>query len=814
MDLSNLYQAQYEEEELSDCIARGEAMSNLINAGLELDLNAPRAHRIIMGALEPIANRIEELSAVSRPGVGGAYREWIRSLPPLVGALLSVHVCISTSMAHGHSIRAQTLFGRVGRRWVMESRIRAAIKVNPMYMRVLEERIDKGSYNTLFWKRKAYNRAVENVLLLHDEPDLSASEYVQIGKYGVDAVWEAGLISKVNVDRSARYIVNPEIADYIMDVQEGDVLQVIAKQDTVMIHPPKTWKSVYDGGYLSPNRRKLFPMIQMSKVRKSIRQDIKENVNTETTPEVFKCLNFLQSVPYELHIPTRSLIMRIWESGGGALGVCTKEPPKCPEYPFSSKLDESIATDTELAVLRDWKAEAHDVLSSQMKEWKRDIQDMSYLVKSIRRPNQALWYPAFADTRGRMYYRGYPNPQGADFAKGVLTFNRKKPLGKRGMYWLKVHIANSAGFDKGTFDERVQWVDDNWKIISSALDCPEDASEVFIESPCVMFQAAWELREALRSRNPYEYLCSTPVHMDATMSGGQHFSMLLRDEVGGFLTNLVPNSGGKQDLYMDVAARATKLIQDDLRSTDPGIRRVAKWALSIGISRSMAKKPCMVQLYNAAFITMARHIQLTIQEEIDSKGLEWSDKALAFSDSSYITTQLIRGLNEAVPSAVAGMVFLKDVAREVGKDKPMSWVTPSGFRAYHDYAGHVDKKATLYAGGVTRLVIRNWSEDMDIRRTINAISPNFIHSMDASHAAITANRMNELGCDFVSIHDSFGTHPSDVDTLHRVIRESMRDMYKTDVLGNFLRDTGASTALPPVGNLDIEDIIHAKYMFC
>lgn len=814
MDLSNLYQTQYEDEEVSDCVARGEAMADLINAGLKVDLSSPRIHRLIMGALSTIADRITDLASETRPGVGGAYREWVRALPPLVGALLSVHVCVTAGMAHGQSVRAQTLFGRLGKRWVMEAQIRAAIKVNPMYMRKIEERMNKGEYDSPHWRRKVYNWSIENVLLNQDEPDLSAAEYAQIGKYGVDAVWEAGLISRVNIDKSVRYIVSPEVEDYIMNVPESDVLRVVAKQDTVMIHPPKPWASVYGGGYLSAGRQKLFPMMQMNKVRKSIRRTIKEEVTADTAPNVFKCINFLQSVPYELHVPTRSLIMRIWETGGGALGVCTKEPPKCPEYPFSSKLDESIATPTELAVLKDWKAAAHDVLSIQMKEWKRDIQDVSYLVKSLRRPNQALWYPAFTDTRGRMYYRGYPNPQGADFSKGVLSFHRKKPLGKRGLYWLKVHIANSAGFDKATFDERVAWVDDNWKIIADALDCPEDAPEVFTDSPCVMFQAAWELREALRTRNPAEYCTGTPVHMDATMSGGQHFSMLLRDEIGGFLTNLVPNSGGKQDLYMDVAARATRHIQEDLRHQDPDIRRVAKWALSVGISRNMAKKPCMVQLYNAAFITMARHIQITVQEEIDARGIEWSDTALAFSDSSYITTKLNQGLNEAVPAIVQGMEFLKDVARQVGKDKPMSWVTPSGFRAYHDYAGHVDKRVKLYAGGITSIVMRDWLEEMDVRRVVNAIAPNFIHSMDATHACITASRMQDLGCDFVSIHDSFGTHPSDVDTLHKVIRESMRDMYKTDILGNFLRDTGSTVDRPSVGKLDIEDIVNAKYMFC
>ena len=33
------------------------------------------------------------------------------------------------------------------------------------------------------------------------------------------------------------------------------------------------------------------------------------------------------------------------------------------------------------------------------------------------------------------------------------------PLGKRGLRWLKIHLANLYGYDKATFDERSQFVD-------------------------------------------------------------------------------------------------------------------------------------------------------------------------------------------------------------------------------------------------------------------------------------------------------------------------------------------------------------------
>jgi DNA-directed RNA polymerase len=37
-------------------------------------------------------------------------------------------------------------------------------------------------------------------------------------------------------------------------------------------------------------------------------------------------------------------------------------------------------------------------------------------------------------------------------------FSEAKPLGERGLRWLKIHLANLYGFDKGDFNERVNFV--------------------------------------------------------------------------------------------------------------------------------------------------------------------------------------------------------------------------------------------------------------------------------------------------------------------------------------------------------------------
>ena len=81
--------------------------------------------------------------------------------------------------------------------------------------------------------------------------------------------------------------------------------------------------------------------------------------------------------------------------------------------------------------------------------------------------------------------------------------------------------------------------------------------------------------------------------MDATCSGLQHFSALLRDPVGASFVNLVDEAqcGPKQDIYSKVATNALRSLQRDLEDEDSTVRAMAQWWFDLGIDRGMAKKP-------------------------------------------------------------------------------------------------------------------------------------------------------------------------------------------------------------------------------
>src|SRR5882762_228911 len=92
-----------------------------------------------------------------------------------------------------------------------------------------------------------------------------------------------------------------------------------------------------------------------------------------------------------------------------------------------------------------------------------------------------FYLPHNLDFRGR----AYPIPPnlnhiGDDLSRGLLIFGETKPLGERGLRWLKIHLANLYGFDKGNFDEREKFVAQNLDDIYDSAENPLEVCSINI----------------------------------------------------------------------------------------------------------------------------------------------------------------------------------------------------------------------------------------------------------------------------------------------------------------------------------------------
>lgn len=811
-------QLQYELDH--DAAAAAARLEQLQQDALNGDVTLPKASRFIGRAYAAVKQSMEEAKAVPRRGPGAKFGKWLKALDTDVASVLAIRECITHLTGQKHRakpVTIQVLAGAMGRLFELEIRIKEAQTVNPVYMDKIHEQVKERKTSSKHHLAGVYGKAYEQVMKDHADSKLSATEVVQLGKFGVQACIDAGLVVHVKAYGSKGklfyYEMADEVTEYLHGYDNSDVSSVIDTCAGLMQCPPDEWTSLLGGGYLSSRRKQHAPLVSLHGIRKSERQRLRALFTAENMPMVFEVANYLQSIPMELHQPTLARIKRSWQLGGGDMGIPKRSPPPKPVCPLPESWSKADGTEEELAVFGEWKRKAAAWYDLK-REWSARVREIGGFIKTAQRPSGAVWLPVFADTRGRWYYRGSPNPQGSDLAKAALHFHEKKPLGKRGLYWLKVAVANSFGFDKERFDKRAEWTDLHWESILRALPAPEDHADVFgHDAPWVMYSAAYELAAALQSDGPESYCTGVPVHMDATCSGLQHLSAILLDPVGGQYVNLFDENfvGPKQDIYSKVGTETIKAVELDLTSECPLTASYAALWLSLGIPRDMAKTPVMTYVYGATLRGTSEFVQNKAEDLFGA----FPEDVSGYKASMYLAKKLFQGIEATVPAAAELMRWLRAVAQRQPNGQRMECTTITGFPVQHDYQGFDETRVELRSCGARSALVREFNDTTLPLAMQNAIAPNFVHALDASHLTLVALVMKAEGLSMLAIHDSFGTHPSDVDRMHEIIREQFLFMYKDrDVLSNFLWELGSTGEIPTRGSLDLSRVLSSEFFFC
>ena len=70
----------------------------------------------------------------------------------------------------------------------------------------------------------------------------------------------------------------------------------------------------------------------------------------------------------------------------------------------------------------------------------------------------------------------------------------------------------------------------------------------------------------------------------------------------------------------------------------------------------------------------------------------------------------------------------------------------------------------------------------------SAFPPNFVHSLDASHMMLSAVACHSKNISFAAVHDSYWTHPSDVDDMSRLLREAFIQLHSQDIMQRLERE--------------------------
>jgi len=137
--------------------------------------------------------------------------------------------------------------------------------------------------------------------------------------------------------------------------------------------------------------------------------------------------------------------------------------------------------------------------------------------------------------------------------------------------------------------------------------------------------------------------------------------------------------------------------------------------------------------------------------------------------------------------------YILNIAKLLSKAKlPISWSTPSGLTITQSYLKSEVHKASIRSGksgnSPKTLVLRKVNrEKPNFRKQNQAIIPNVIHSLDASHLINLINKAKFNGIkNVLSIHDCFGTHPNKMGLLKELVISEFIKLYTTeDFLSKF-----------------------------
>ena len=291
-------------------------------------------------------------------------------------------------------------------------------------------------------------------------------------------------------------------------------------------------------------------------------------------------VNLLQNTPWQINQRVLNVLHETWEQGIDVDGIPQREDEELPPYP---------SDDCDPIEKKMWKRRAAAIYdhNAATKSRRLLVLNTQWLAKKYR--DKKFYLPHQTDFRGRCYaVPAYVNHMGADFQKSLLTFARgEKIKDDNDVEWLAIHGANCYGI-KGTFNQRVDWVEENRHNIFKIAKDPMAHVDLWREcdEPFQFLAFCFEWADYMATG--VGFMTTLPCAMDASNNGLQLLGVLTRDEPSCIATNVAP-SNYPQDIYGIVANKTIEFLKQDGDSD-----YADKW-LSYGIDRSACKRPTMTQ---------------------------------------------------------------------------------------------------------------------------------------------------------------------------------------------------------------------------
>lgn len=562
-----------------------------------------------------------------------------------------------------------------------------------------------------------------------------------------------------------------------------DILEEVARKSVRSFYPMPTLKAPIDwsvgedgkavGGYESHQF-------------KLVRANSKLVDYSKFSQEIFDSINYIQSTPWKVNIP-------LLEAVRSDLKAPRKEDFIKTDFPDAEGCNWEIdikdptcsIEGEDLKIMINYR-EAYKERASLYRAEAGDYETALGKYRALKlaisvadqyKEEEAIYFPHSYDFRGRVYPLSIGlNPQGSDAVKSLLLYKEVQETTEKGMMWNWAYLASLYGEDKLDFTDRVEkgkeLLEANYK----------DADE-----PYQFLSHQLEMQKYMIEPS---YIPNTRIHLDACNSGSQFTSAITGDLAGCLATNVIPTiEDGKtirKDAYLLVAEKALELT-DKLISKEGDHKTKETLKFLRGLletnGRKICKVPVMVSNYGGT--TGGRtDILWDMFRELDVER-KWITRGTAALFSKIIGKSIVGVLN----GGKAFEVYVHKMNNIIAKsNKQIEWTTSDGFNVVHVKYKELKPKQIQCklpnSRKETTINKRLFSENVSAPKMKSAISPNYIHSLDAELLRRVAMRMQKEGIIYSDwIHDSFGCHPNNVDFMLDVTKQEFRELVERDPLG-------------------------------
>jgi len=761
------------------------------------------AKKLLVNCTDEVAKGIHEwvTDASSKPGVRHTSVQYLAQLDPHVTAVLASRVILD-SISRERTLTA--VASTIGKLLEDEARFTHIKGEHPKFFNHIAAYMKRTKHGEDF--RRSKQKASMRRHKLDSYTSWSTTARVHVGLACLE-IFKArtGLI-----EFSKRYLRAKRAITYVLPTddcmewleQYAQNTEALTPSFLPMVEPPIQWVDgdPTSGGYGAEFKRPIY-------IVKSYDPKYLKSLEGFSMPEVYESINRLQSVPWRVNERIYKVMQEFWDRDldvqGGWTMTRVRHKPDIPED-----------FHTNYAAYKAWCSTATQIYKSNVDTKMHRVGLIKILTAAKKFLGQDIYFPAQCDFRGRTYYiPTFLNPQGSGYSRALLDFAEAKPLGESGANWLRVHIANCFGEDKVSFEARQAWVEmHREEIMACAGDPFNHRWWLEADEPWMFLRACIEYQSY--SHNPKEFKSTLPILLDASSNGLQILSLLKRDAKGAEATNCC-ESGEPKDIYSRVADELVCILKN---RPEPQ----AKQWLDFGIARSLVKQPVMTLPYGAKLYGFSKQIEGAAMAQAMKNDQLWGELELG-KTVMWMAKRVAQAIARIVPDAASTMIWLQDIAKEVASNnKALKWVSPCGFPVSQGYYEMRAKTVKTTIAGSFRYVVLNESipEEVNVRRQVQAIAPNFVHSLDS---AVMHRVVNKCPFPLVTIHDCYGTHAGNIDELLRQTKEAFVEVFTPCQLTQFQEQLGGllpsgkllktNTESVDFGDFEIAKIRNASYLF-